>query len=1026
MVVGDWHKTWQGRFENTEVKRECPVMNRYADAMVGDVCIEFQHSPISKANVDERTQDWVSIGKTVVWVVDGNDEDIIQIQDRILIDFRNYWKYKHFVDCENVLLNVGDSVYALYPHRVKSHLTELFAVCTVDTFVDYVSRVSFPVPEREHVRTTVYIKQQGAGNGKTYGVVQLIQDPAFAHVNTFIYLTKQHSAKAVIKSEIEDQSRRGLLNQVEGLSEATLDNKKYVITFQHAGVDKKIVIATFDAFVYALGDKTVKGIDMFRKMVQSIVDDEIRCASNGCFKLSGAGYVRLSKQLLLIGDEMQDLDMSYARALLKVSREKYVDLYAVGDRLQSISSVYNALTYLSEHEFHESIFAIVRYPPENKNRRIVSESRDSMIPFINQMVPFATFGLSPIELDPTLCSNEGSRSVRFIHGSDPYQDETKITLEVAQLMTHYAYEVTHHDRKPNDFLIVTSYVRRNPLLEAFHTAIREFWESKENTCKYRQWSVFHKSEEGSSIDLEESMDATRIVSIHSSKGDGRPVVFVMDVVEPVLVKYSDGAKNLVYESLLHVALTRAKERMYIRYVPGNMCDISQRFAAYEGGHHTYAYSLHGLSYSVDIDELIHNKEDVFERFRSNLAFPELPEETFEDKKVLDMKHHIARGLTHHYMTLLCVADTFDNSDQNIVRILEDIRHYKVEVCERARYFQYIQKKKRTASGKYTSDMCELNTIPILRYKSFGGDYSTYLEQILKQIARIQTIPRDQLLKKLGTLGMLVLGHLIALYNHGNFTNFPITDLYDLVHLFSRLTPEEKDAFKQFHYEKLNSIQNRVMSLYDEYPNMKFAIENPVHYKGACDEFGIRHTFSMIGRDKHTVVLCLIQPQLHTLNLHQTVLSAAFYTHLARNATKSESNGHRFDFHNKRIRVCVLAFDQDPVYIDLSEGDLPFRDTLRDELRAHLQRSHERVSDTLRRFQNPVVDLRNLLPQMKKDGYIKRYLTTVEDHIQYADSPALCWKDVMTNLESQLDKRLDRALDQFFGRAADFIQIHHSF
>jgi hypothetical protein len=1008
MVVGDWHKTWQGRFENTEVKRECPVMNRYADAMVGDVCIEFQHSPISKSNVDERTQDWVSIGKTVVWVVDGNDEDIIQIQDRILIDFRNYWKYKHFVDCENVLLNVGDSVYALYPHRVKSHLTELFAVCTVDTFVDYVSRVSFPVPEREHVRTTVYIKQQGAGNGKTYGVVQLIQDPAFAHVNTFIYLTKQHSAKAVIKSEIEDQSRRGLLNHVEGLSEATLANKKYLITFRHNGLDKKIIIATFDAFVYALGNRNVKGLDMFRKMVQSIIDDEIRCSSNGNFRLSGIdGYLRLSKQLLLIGDEMQDLDMSYARALLKVSRERYVDLYAVGDRLQSISSVHNALTYLSEHEFHESIFAIVRYPPENKNRRIVSESR-SMVPFINRTVPFEKFGLSPIEFDG---ENDGPQSVQFIHGSDAYQDEDKIMNEVAKLMTHYALEVTQHHRKPNDFLIVTSYVRRNPLVEAFHTAIREFWESKENTNRYKQWSVFHKSEEGSSIDLEESTDATRIVSIHSSKGDGRPVVFVLDVTEPVLIKYSDGVRNLVYESLLHVALTRAKERMYIRYVPENMCEIAQRFAAYEGLYE-YAYSLRNLPRRVDVDLLVEDDEAIFERFRPHLNFPKL-KDTVDDTEVIDMQHHIARGITHYYMTLLCVADTFDNSSQNMVRILKDIRSYRIQVCEPDLYFRFVRMK-RTASG-YNNDMRDLCVIPILRYKSFGGDYQTYLDQILKQVARIRTLPMNQLSTKLGTLGMLVLGHVVALYAHGNFTSFPITDLYDIVHLFSGLTETEKKDFKTLHYAKLASIRKRVALLHDEYPQMRFAIENPVCYQGHSDDFDIHHTFSMIGRDPETVLLCVIQPQFSALHVNGTVLRAAFYTHLAQNATKSESK-HRFDFENKRIRVCVIAFDQDPVYIDLPDVDLPFRDTLRQGLHAHLRRSHAHVHDTLRRIQNPSEELRVLIKKITRDGYIKRYLTTLEDQIQ--DSPALCWDHVMINLENQLDKRLDRALDQFFGHAAD--------
>ena len=56
-------------------------------------------------------------------------------------------------------------------------------------------------------QTKIFIKQQGAGNGKTYGVIQLLQDSKCEQYDTFIYLTKQHSAKHIIKSEIEDQKK---------------------------------------------------------------------------------------------------------------------------------------------------------------------------------------------------------------------------------------------------------------------------------------------------------------------------------------------------------------------------------------------------------------------------------------------------------------------------------------------------------------------------------------------------------------------------------------------------------------------------------------------------------------------------------------------------------------------------------------------------------------------------------------------------------------------------------------------------
>lgn len=52
------------------------------------------------------------------------------------------------------------------------------------------------------------IKQQGAGNGKTYGLIQILQQPEFEHYKCFIAVTKQHSAKDVIKAEFDDQIKK--------------------------------------------------------------------------------------------------------------------------------------------------------------------------------------------------------------------------------------------------------------------------------------------------------------------------------------------------------------------------------------------------------------------------------------------------------------------------------------------------------------------------------------------------------------------------------------------------------------------------------------------------------------------------------------------------------------------------------------------------------------------------------------------------------------------------------------------------
>ena len=63
---------------------------------------------------------------------------------------------------------------------------------------------------------TIYYNQRGAGCGKTYESIQLLQnDERFVLKDTFIYLTKAHSAKDVIYSELKEQENNGFLSNLE-------------------------------------------------------------------------------------------------------------------------------------------------------------------------------------------------------------------------------------------------------------------------------------------------------------------------------------------------------------------------------------------------------------------------------------------------------------------------------------------------------------------------------------------------------------------------------------------------------------------------------------------------------------------------------------------------------------------------------------------------------------------------------------------------------------------------------------------
>ena len=73
--MSEWHKKMQNMFpENCqEVVVEHNGEKHRADVMVGDIVIEFQHSPISAKEIAERNSFYLSRGYKMVWVFDADN-----------------------------------------------------------------------------------------------------------------------------------------------------------------------------------------------------------------------------------------------------------------------------------------------------------------------------------------------------------------------------------------------------------------------------------------------------------------------------------------------------------------------------------------------------------------------------------------------------------------------------------------------------------------------------------------------------------------------------------------------------------------------------------------------------------------------------------------------------------------------------------------------------------------------------------------------------------------------------------------
>ena len=70
--MSEWHLQWQAQFPagNREIVVEHEGEKHRADVMACGYVIEFQHSPISAEEFDERNHFYLSYGKKVVWVFD--------------------------------------------------------------------------------------------------------------------------------------------------------------------------------------------------------------------------------------------------------------------------------------------------------------------------------------------------------------------------------------------------------------------------------------------------------------------------------------------------------------------------------------------------------------------------------------------------------------------------------------------------------------------------------------------------------------------------------------------------------------------------------------------------------------------------------------------------------------------------------------------------------------------------------------------------------------------------------------------
>ena len=972
-----WHSEWQSNFPVTEQifrRLDGQVKERRADILLPEHkhVIEIQHSKIDVTEVRQRINDYAKHGHEVKWIIHGQDSVQFKIfgDERRIIHFKNdLWLYDSFKGSDAVYYDINGFIYRVNPNSVKNDMVDVYEPKLKSEFIDSLKANTNIWDDTEPPQCYLYVKQQGAGSGKTYGMMQFVDsDPIISNYKYIVFITKQHSAVSVMYKEFMEQVSEKKLNNIEVInSNESNDPKKYIVHYKNnlTNIEVKAIFATVDSFTNALAYASNNEVDKFRGIVKSIKDGMVNTSRNGIMKYANVNPV-LNKETLIMIDETQDLSELYGEAFLQIVRSKDTNLCVVGDRLQSLSYEKNALTFL--HDAELAGLKVIKSSAKNEVRRF---SNPILIDFVNALIPFEKYDL-PFMVHHKIgeASQDGLTvfQAKTVYSDANVSDENVIEA-VNEIMNLFEKEVKQNKRIPEDFLVVTPFTKTNPVIDALEIALNMFWKNimendeeyimsvkmkhekhwkNVNTDDYTRYAVFHKSQDGTSINMNDSKHATRMVSIHSSKGDGRPVVFVIGVTESALRLFSQVSNNLIYDSLLHVALTRQKEKLYFR-LEANGDDIHHKILnsrvpnIISASNSEFNYMSNMIKHS-DISKDI--CDFVFDPFYEKLISvnmpPELPEQS-ENKLLIDMSDHNIRYASiemnvwvHHFNH---AYRTKSDTKKQFSAILYELTQSKLQEVEKLKdYIEILVKNTERTDGK-KNQKC----IPVMKYKERidnldYGKYYKIINRIMNDIINKLNCIGKMELEYFCPIESVVLFYMIECIKNGKKQRITIDNLYNTIHIYSNVFSKSRGhehcgcntiftIKKNFsegekktqeylfnHYERLAHIADVLNNFNTIYPNVNWLHSHDVYLGNGEDnsenaEFVLYKEYRMIGYDAERVYVIYIKPQFNDLNKNEFFIDSILDTYLVSNT--SSENYKRFN--NKPVISCVLSMNRNEIY-----------------------------------------------------------------------------------------------------------------
>lgn len=882
----EWHSRIQSYFPITEIefKKKCQnqLKDRRADVVINNhnYIIEIQHSYIDDANVLCRYNDYLLHNMNLIWFIDGNTNDIILDElsnGTYLITFEKNWKYKSFMyKYEFILLDINNKIFKIPVKKVCNKMILLKEYKSIDYIIEKLNNNPEKIwdewDDDNEIKATLTVKQKGAGNGKTYGIWESISNNKDKEV--FIIVTKQHSAKFVIFRELNEQAKREEYHIINNMDDIDKEEKsrKYIVNYKHKHSNREcvVIIGTIDSLIFNLCDNKYSNSDFFEGLLKTVKDYGITKVnkSKGSFKYAGKS-LNLNKKTELWIDEAQDLKRSYFISIIKLILETKIDIVIVGDKLQSLEYKINFMTCIEDSIPNINV---IQERAVNTNRRI---NVDKMADEINNLIKFNKYNLPNININkPNELIKRNDAIIEIINtpviyaGDNVGENKKNIENYVDLIIEKVNYEREKYNYLPKDFLFVFPIMKSNLIASELETKLNKYWiDIMQDSEEYKNYAILHKHEEGQIIDTSLSDNASRIVSIRTSKGDGRKVVFVLGCTEMSLKLVSGSDEiDLIYESYLHVALTRAKEKIYFGLVRNND-EIHNRFSR-EGLVEYMPKINHNIMHHKLIQYI--NKEKVIELLKSN-GIKEIIEpepDSSKIKPVIDWEYHCIRRAIYLQYAIFNIFDKNKNNNNfkksQLKVILDKISKLDIQKKSPYKFYNYLNSLDKLKEIEYLP-LCKLSHKTI--YKSYIGKIKSYIKNIIKKYNN-----NNLSIKNHNPVEAVLQWYIIELFRNKKYCETSPITIYNIIDNFekednTKLTEllRESELIKDTTTKALIEILNT-----DEY--IKWNIEHIIRIGNEFSEFNIMNrNIPIIGFSNSVVYHLIFQTDYNKLNFWDTMI-----------------------------------------------------------------------------------------------------------------------------------------------------------